>query len=69
MIKNFDIDTNWIFTFCKTCWDFKKFIFESNINFDESEPTNGKCFSCKNIQRINFSEVKDYYLNLNNKNN
>ncbi|ASP28621.1 hypothetical protein SCORR_v1c08490 [Spiroplasma corruscae] len=64
----FDTDINYIFTFCKKCWDFKKFVFREAINFDKNEYTIGLCTNCNKEQNINLYEAKDYYLKLNNNN-
>ncbi|ALD66118.1 hypothetical protein [Spiroplasma cantharicola] len=69
MAFNFEQDTDWIFTFCKNCWDFKKFIFNKPINFETKASYNGICVSCKKEQRINLKEARDYYDHLNDHNN
>ncbi|QBQ07775.1 hypothetical protein SGLAD_v1c05760 [Spiroplasma gladiatoris] len=68
MSFNFDKDTDWIFTFCKSCWDYKKFIFDKPINFFKAKKQKALCISCKNCQNINLEEAREYYCHLNDNN-
>ncbi|AHI52599.1 hypothetical protein [Spiroplasma culicicola] len=68
MAFNFDQDTNWIFTFCKKCWDFKKFTFKKPINFESEDSSQGICTSCKKRQNISLVEARGYYDHLNDHN-
>ncbi|AKU80158.1 hypothetical protein [Spiroplasma turonicum] len=69
MAFTFDEDIDYIFTFCKICWDYKKFLFDNPISFETQSSSVGICVNCNKQQNINLYEVKDYYLNLNNNNN
>jgi len=64
----FDDDINYIFTFCKSCWDFSKFIFEIPLDFDYEEQREGLCTICNNKQRISLIDSKEYYEKLNEDN-
>jgi ribosomal protein S27E len=69
LMKNFEKDSNFIFTFCKACWDFKKIVFDQPINFENDKPQFGKCENCGNSQSVNLKDAKAYYENLNEDNN
>ncbi|QGS52042.1 hypothetical protein [Spiroplasma tabanidicola] len=68
MAFNFEKDTDWIFTFCKTCWDYKKFVFDKPLDFSKAKKEPAVCTSCKKGQTINLKEAREYYHHLNDNN-
>jgi len=69
MSFKFESDVDWIFMFCKKCWDYKKFIFLKPISFIDEDEHIGKCISCLNEQILPKKEGLNYYLQLNENNN
>ncbi len=68
-MKYFDDDINWIFTFCKVCWDFKKIVFEKPFDFNTDQLQQGRCTKCNAIQTVAPSDARKYYEDLNKENN
>ena len=68
-MKYFDEDIDWIFTFCKVCWDFRKIVFDKPLNFETKKQSVGKCTKCQSIVNIYLNNAKEYYENLNEENN
>ena len=59
---------HYLFFFCLTCWNYQKFYFQKEIDFQKDHDRFGKCLKCNQLSIININVVKDYYQNL-NKNN
>ncbi len=65
-IENNEID--WLFSFCKSCWEYRKIVFSKKIDFSNDLELKGKCVQCNNINLFNIKKIQNYYMNL-NKNN
>ncbi len=62
-------DINWIFMFCKSCWEYEKFEFKEIINFNLVADIIGECKNCHNKKIINTLDIKNHYEELNKDNN
>lgn len=64
----FDKDIDWLFFFCKNCWEIRKFTFSEPIQFNKKVVQTGVCVKCKSEQTITAQECRDYYRELNENN-
>lgn len=69
MAFNFDEDIDWIFMYCKQCWDYRKFVFTKPIDWtNDFGHQEGICTFCNKKQKIALKEAREYYDHLNDHN-
>jgi len=64
----FEKPLHYLFFFCQNCWNYQKFYFEKEIDFEKDFDRFGKCQKCFQTAIININVIKKYYQEL-NKNN
>ncbi|WP_338971902.1 hypothetical protein [Spiroplasma endosymbiont of Panorpa germanica] len=62
-------ESSFIYLFCKKCWDYQKFLINSDQSIQNDKIGVFKCAKCDRQQQVNIDLIQKYYEVLNEHNN
>ncbi|AHI54202.1 hypothetical protein SSABA_v1c08010 [Spiroplasma sabaudiense Ar-1343] len=69
MASNQTKTDDFLFLFCKNCWNYQKFQLSKNQEQTLSQKTTFLCLKCNLEQNVDLEKIQNYYEVLNEHNN
>ncbi|WP_115558401.1 hypothetical protein [Spiroplasma alleghenense] len=69
MEEKLNNQTEFLFIFCKKCWNYQKFLFNDKLSEDKNHLKVFNCGVCERQQKIDIKAIHQYYEVLNEHNN